>query len=149
MPQVVEDSQMKNVLVAAMAAVMVFEAGAAASPVDVRVRQTPQGPRIFVDGKAVRPRFYYGSPPCLCPISNVKKYEYTIPFRPEADTDKGRVSLDGFDDDAPMWFSKAALIDKTDNKTLPLPATGDSIETALPGGEERTRHFVREGLHLK
>ena len=61
-------SQMKNVLVAAMVAVMVFDAGAAASPVDVRVRQTPQGPRIFVDGKAVRPRFYYGSPPCLCPI---------------------------------------------------------------------------------
>ena len=108
-------------------------------PVEVRVRQTPQGPRISVDGKAVRPRFYYGSPPCLCPISNVKKHEYTIPFRPEADTDKGRVSLDGFDDDAPMWFSNAALIDKTDNTTMRLS----------PDGEERTRHFVREGLHLK
>ena len=109
------------------------------TPVEVRVRQTSQGPRSFVDGKAVRPRFYYGSPPCLCPISNVKKHEYTIPFRPEADTDKGRVSLDGFDDDAPMWFSNAALIDKTDHTTMRLS----------PDGEERTRHFVREGLYLK
>ena len=43
-----------NVLVVAMTAAMVFDAGAAERPVDVRVRQTPQGPRIFVDGKAVR-----------------------------------------------------------------------------------------------
>ena len=35
----------------------------AATPgqIDVRVRQTPVGPRIFVDGKAVVPRFYYGA----------------------------------------------------------------------------------------
>ena len=140
---------MKNILVVAMAAAMVFDAGAAERPVEVRVRQTPQGPRIFVGGRAVRPRFYYGSPPCLCPISNVKKREFTIPFRPEADTDNGRVSIDGFDDDAPMWFSNAALIDKTDNEMLPLPAAGGSVETDMPDGEERTRHFVREGLHLK
>lgn len=119
--------------------VFVSVAGAMEKPVEVRVRQTPQGPRIFVDGKVVRPRFYYGSPPCLCPISNVKKHEYTIPFRPEADTDKGRVSMDGFDGDEPMWFSNAALIDKTDNTTVRLS----------PDGEERTRHFVREGLRLK
>ena len=40
---------------------------------------------IFVDGVAVRPRFYYGSAPCLCPISEVRKLDYTIPFRPEED----------------------------------------------------------------
>jgi len=51
-----------------------------------------------LDGVAVRPRFYYGSAPCLCPISDVRKLDYTIPFRPEEDTDRGRVSLDGFDD---------------------------------------------------
>ena len=49
--------------------------------VEVRVRQTPQGPRIFVDGVAVRPRFYYGSAPCLCPISEVRKLDYTIGAR--------------------------------------------------------------------
>ena len=112
----------------------------AEKPVDVRVRRTPQGPRIFVDGKAVRPRFFYGSPPCLSPISNVEKHAFTIPFRPEADTERGRVSLDGFDDDAPLWFSKAALVDKTDNVTVSLSPDGE---------EERTRHFVRDGLRLK
>ena len=112
----------------------------AEKPVDVRVRQTPQGPRIFVDGKAVRPRFFYGSPPCLSPISNVEKHAFTIPFRPEADTERGRVSLDGFDDDAPLWFSKAALVDKTDNVTVSLSPDGE---------EERTRHFVRNGLRLQ
>ena len=112
----------------------------ATPPVDVRVPRTPQGPRIFVDGKAVRPRFFYGSPPCLSPISNVEKHAFTIPFRPEADTERGRVSLDGFDDDAPLWFSKAALVDKTDNVTVSLPPDGE---------EERTRHFVRDGLRLQ
>ena len=111
----------------------------AVKPVEVRVRQTPGGPRIFVDGKAVRPRFYYGSQPCLCPISNVGKNVYTIPFRPDADTDRGRIAIDGFADDEPIWFSKAALIDKTANTTVSLSSDG----------EERTRHFVRDGLNLK
>ena len=140
--------RMRTILILAVVT-LALGVDAAVKPVEVRVRQTPRGPRIFVDGKAVRPRFYYGSPPCLCPISNVKKHEYTIPFRPEADTDKGRVAIDGFADDEPMWFSEAALIDKTDNETLQLPAAGGFIETALPGGEERTRHFVRDGLSLK
>ena len=125
--------------VAVMVAALAFDAGAAERPVEVRVRQTPQGPRIFVDGVAVRPRFYYGSAPCLCPISNVRKQVYTIPFRPETDTDRGRVSLDGFADDEPMWFSEAKLIDKTAGTTVCLSS----------GGEERTRHFTRDGLHLK
>ena len=36
--------------------VAVVALGAAVKPVEERVRQTPGGPRIFVDGKAVRPR---------------------------------------------------------------------------------------------
>ena len=75
---------MKTFLVVMLA----LGACAAERPVEVRVRQTPQGPRIFVDGVAVRPRFYYGSAPCLCPISEVRKLDYTIPFRPEEDTSR-------------------------------------------------------------
>ena len=52
-----------------------------AEEVVVQVRQTPAGPRIFVDGKAVRPRFFYGSPPCLSPISMMQKHELIVPFR--------------------------------------------------------------------
>ena len=42
------------------------------SSLSASVRQTPGGPRIFVDGKPVRPRFFYGSPTCLCNISSEK-----------------------------------------------------------------------------
>ena len=111
----------------------------AASQIDVRVRQTPGGPRIFVDGKAVTPRFYYGSPPCLGPISNKGKNEFVIPFKADADTSAGRVAIDGYDDDEPMWFSSPFLEDRTSWTTNALPCEG----------EERTRHFSRDGLAFK
>lgn len=128
-----------SISIFAAVAALALGAGAAVTPVEVRVRQTPGGPRIFVDGRAVRPRFYYGSSPCLAPISNTGRNVYTIPFRPDVDTDQGRIAIDGFADDEPIWFSNAALIDKTTNATVPLSSDG----------EERTRHFVRDGLSLK
>ena len=117
----------------------VLAAAAGSEQIDVRVRQTPGGPRIFVDGKAVVPRFYYGSPPCLGPISQPRKNDYVIPFKPDADTDTGRVAIDGFDDDEPMWFSAPFIEDRTTWTTNALPCEG----------EERTRHFVRDGLRFK
>lgn len=111
----------------------------AVSPLEVRVRQTAGGPRIFVDGKAVTPRFYYGSPPCLGPISNTGKNEFVIPFKADADTSAGRVAIDGYDDDEPMWFSCPFLEDRTSWTTNALPCAG----------EERTRHFSRDGLAFK
>lgn len=111
---------------------------ASADPVEVRVRQTPTGPRIFVDGCPVRPRFYYGSPSCLAPISFTYKKTFVVPFRAEADTRRGRVDLTGFDGDDPMWFSDATLIDKT-------ASTTNAVQAA---GEWRTRHFFVDGLPL-
>ncbi len=107
--------------------------------IEVRVRQTSGGPRIFVDGKAVTPRFYYGSPPCLGPISKVEKSDLVIPFKPDEDTDSGRVAIDGYDDDEPMWFSCPFIEDRTVGVTNVLQCAG----------EERTRHFVRDGLSFK
>ena len=102
----------------------------------VQVRQTPAGPRIFVDGKAVRPRFFYGSPPCLSPISMMQKHELIVPFRADEDTDCGCVRVDGFDGDEPMWFSNPFLVDATD----------DATNSLVCAGEERTSHFMRGGL---
>lgn len=117
----------------------VLAAAAGSEQIDVRVRQTAGGPRIFVDGKAVVPRFYYGSPPCLGPISQPRKNDYVIPFKPDVDTDTGRIAIDGFDDDEPMWFSAPFIEDRTTWTTNSLPCDG----------EERTRHFVRDGLRFK
>lgn len=111
---------------------------AAAAPVEVRVRQTPAGPGLFVDGQRVRPRFYYGSPACLCNISHVDKRDYVIPFRADADTDKGQVAIDGFLGDDPMWFSNARLVDLT-------AGTTNAVSNAA---EKRTRHFRQRGLKL-
>lgn len=125
---------------AALAACVALPLGAAEQgPVDVRVRQTPAGPAVFVDGAAVSPRFFYGSPPCLCPISDVRPREYTIPFKAEEDTESCTVRIDGFDDDAPLWFSLARLVDVT---------TGEEVALHKDGEEERTRHFARAGLKL-
>ena len=119
-----------------LAALLEVEAGDA---VEVRVRQTSGGPRIFVDGAAVRPRFFYGSPPCLSPISTVEKHEIVVPFRADADTGRGCVRFDGFDGDEPMWFSNPVLVDVSTGETNVLRYVG----------EERTRHFVRDRLIFK
>ena len=73
-------------------------------PISVRLRQTPGGPRIFVDGKAVRPRFFYGSPTCLCNISNPRKTVLKIPFAADRDTTHGRIAIDGYPGVDPIWY---------------------------------------------
>ena len=78
-----------------------------AEPVSVRLRQTPGGPQIFVDGKAVRPRFFYGSPTCLCNISRLGKTVLKIPFASDRDTTHGRIALDGYPGVDPIRYSDA------------------------------------------
>ena len=85
-----------SVLAAVFGAASVAEDGAV-SPVEVRVRPTAVGPRIFVDGKAVRSRFYYGSPPCLCNIAWSWESQFNMPFRAEEDTETGQVELSLYD----------------------------------------------------
>jgi len=110
--------------------------GAFAEPIEVRVRQMPNGPGLFVDGKRVRPRFYYGSPACLCNISSTHRKVYQIPFRAPVDTTKGQVAINGYAGDDPMWFSNLTLVDLTAGTT-----------TVLTGAEEtRTRRFRHRGL---
>ena len=108
-------------------------------PVEVRVRQTAGGPRIFVDGRPVRPRFYYGSPACLAAISESFRTVFTLPFRADADTDAARVVLEGAPGDEPFWFSNARLVDMDEGTT-----------NAVFGAEERrTLRLVADGLRLK
>ena len=124
---------------AALACMGAAAARGGETPVEVRVRQTSAGPRVFVDGRAVRPRFVYVSPACVAAISDVKPYPYPVPFVADADTDDGRIEIDGFAGDDPMWFSNAALVDET-----------ACVTNALSGaGETRTRHYVLGGLRFE
>ena len=110
---------------------------AEAGQIEVRVRPTAGGPRIFVDGKAVRPRFYYGSPTCLAAISESHKTTFTLPFRAVADTDRACVTLAGSPGDEPFWFSHQTLVDLT-----------DGVTNALSGAEE-VRRLVLTADNLK
>jgi len=113
-----------------------FALGACAEPVEVRVRQTPNGPGLFVDGRRVRPRFLYGSPACLCNISFEHRKVYQIPFRAPVDTTKGQVSISGYAGDDPMWFSNLKIVDLTTGVTNIL----------TDAKEVRTHRFCHRGL---
>ena len=58
---------------------------------ECRVRQTSGGPRIFVDGKAVPPRFFYGDDG-MGPLGLSPEWKsYAVSFRPDGDVAKGTV----------------------------------------------------------
>ena len=86
-------------------------ADGAPAPVEVRVRQTPAGPQVFVDGQAVRPRFYFGSPANLCNMAWTWETQFNVPFRAEEDTESGCVELPLYDGEKPIDFYDADLID--------------------------------------
>lgn len=109
-------------------------------PVEVRLGQTPGGPRIFVDGKAARPRFFYGSPTCLCNISSPRKTVLKIPFAADRDTSHGRIALDGYPGVDPIWYSDAKLVDLT-------AGTTNVVQTAAE--ETNTLHYVTDGLTFR
>ncbi|MBO7207777.1 MAG: hypothetical protein J6W10_09235 [Kiritimatiellae bacterium] len=111
----------------------------ALEPVEVRVRDTPSGPRIFVDGKAVSPRFFFGSPQNLTILSWPRKTELVIPFDADADTDFGAVELKVPENDPPVWFSGAKIVDVTDGSTKVL----------TDSKEKNTRLFKCGNLSLK
>ncbi len=128
---------------------LVGAAGVAGTPdgaIDVRVRQTPGGPRIFVDGKAIRPRFFYGSPPCLCPISFEHVREFNIPFLAEEDSGNVTVAIDLVDEKEKLWLSRPRLVDETAGVTnsLSVRARGDGVQHYRQTGlKVRKGHFYR------
>ena len=112
----------------------------AKAPISLHVRETSGGPRIFVDGKAVRPRFFYGSPTCLCNISGPRKTVLKIPFAADRDTSHGRIALDGYPGVDPIWYSDAKLVDLT-------AGTTNVVQTAKE--ETNTLHYVADGLTFR
>ena len=109
-------------------------------PVSLCVRQTEGGPRIFVEGKAVRPRFFYGSPTCLHNISGPQKAVLRIPFAADRDTEHGLIALDGYPGVDPIWYSDAKLVDLTAGTTNVVQTIED---------ETNTLHYVVDGLTFK
>lgn len=96
-------------------------------PIKVSVRRTPCGPRVFVGDKPVWPRFFYGSPTCLCNISGKRKAVLKIPFASDRDTSCGRVVIEGYPGVDPLWFSDAKLVDITAGTTNVVLSAEDEV----------------------
>lgn len=121
-------------LVAVSAAACILDLSAGA--VEVRVRDTPSGPRIFVDGKPVHPRFFFGSAANLSIVTAPSSIELVIPFVPDEDTDSGRIEIRSSPGADPLLFSKPRLVDTDTGRVVDLSS----------GKDERTRHFTRDKL---
>ena len=95
------------------------------------------GPRIEVNGRPVLPRFYYGSPTCLCNISSPTPTVLKIPFAATSDTDRGRASLECYYGVKDLWYSDAMLVDLTAGTT-----------NVVSRGEEHALNYIADDLHF-
>ena len=139
------NNTLKFLVVGVISTFLVFSVDAksqcdeAQNPIEVRVRNTPAGPKIFVDGKAVRPRFFFGSPQNMTILSWPSKSELVIPFVADVDTHLATFELKVSEKDPPVWFSNPKLVDLTEGVTNEL----------TNAQEQCTRHFKCEKLKLK
>ena len=62
-------------------------------PISVRVRQTAGGPRLFVDGKPIPPRAFYGAGPSIGFIAELREYTFTLPFVAPFDAARAEVRI--------------------------------------------------------
>lgn len=74
--------------------VFVASATCFAVQLDVRVRMTPGGPQIQVDGKSVPPRMFWGRSGSMpCSLVAGQWTSFNLPFSPLSDTDRGTFHL--------------------------------------------------------
>ena len=127
----------KNTTFVLLCAILPFAAHCTES-VEVRVKNTPTGPRLFVDGKMTPARFFFGSPQNVTIVTQTHKVKLIIPFVADEDTESATIVFKTSKANKPITFSGAKLIDLTERS-----------ETALTAADESTHTFKRENLHLK
>ena len=127
-----------------MVASILFAAVAGAGPT-VRVGQTPGGPQIMVDGKAVPPRMFWGSQGGGQISVGVEWSEQGFEFSPGSDVDKtgtlhfrfGKVAGE-------VWVADVRVVDVATGQDVLLPggfATPDGFKevwSVWPPGKENT-----------
>ena len=118
-----------TVLAAAFATAAVFAEGV--RPISVRVRQTPGGPRIFVDGKPIPPRAFYGAGPSIGFIAEVREYTFTLPFTAPVSTERAEIRIAFPSVPSKFWIHDVTLEDGDTGKKT---AVGISLAGALPDG---------------
>ena len=101
-------------------------------PVSVRVRQTPGGPRLFVDGSPIPPRAFYGSGPSIAFIGEVNEYTFTLPFVAPFDAARAEVRIGFPSDPSQFWIHDVKLKDETTGTVTPVAL---SLSGAANDGE--------------
>ncbi len=89
----------------------------ASGAVEVRVRKTPGGPRIFVDGRPARPRIFYGAPPSIANLSESWYTTFVYPFRATCSTTNGTYRVARQSKDDALFFKNARFVDMTTGVT--------------------------------
>ncbi len=100
-------------------------------PISVRVRPTPGGPRIFVDGKPIPPRAFYGAAPSIGFIAEVREYVFTLPFTAPVSTERAEVRIAFPSVPSRFWIHDVTLVD---GETGTETAVDMSLAGALPDG---------------
>ena len=119
------------VCVAVLAAVPCVSDMQGQSPVSVRVRQTPGGPRIFVDGKPIPPRALFGGGPSVGFIAEQKEYTFTLPFTAPVSTERAEIRIAFPSVPSKFWIHDVTIVDGETGKET---AVDISLSGALPDG---------------
>ena len=89
-------------------------------PVSVRVRQTPGGPRIHVDGRPVPPRAFYGCSPQMAFVAEVREYSFTLPFTVPVDAVRAEARIVFSRNPATFWLHDVELVDQNTGRVVAL-----------------------------
>ena len=89
-------------------------------PISVRVRQTAGGPRLFVDGKPIPPRAFYGAGPSIGFIAELREYTFTLPFVAPFDTARAEVRIGFPSDPSQYWIHDVKLKDTETGTVVPV-----------------------------
>lgn len=131
---------------------------AAAGPLDVRVRQTPGGPQIHVNGTPVPPRFFWGSENSGRITVGAQWSEHAFEFTPEMDAPgNGTLHFRFAHDPGDLWLKELRVTDAaTGADVLPPDSLADQTGFAKvwgvwpPGAANTvgTLGFADGGLHV-
>ncbi|MBR0505399.1 MAG: hypothetical protein IJJ84_08310, partial [Kiritimatiellae bacterium] len=123
----------------ALVAAILTATASEVKPISVRVRQTAGGPRLFVDGKPIPPRAFYGAGPSIGFIAELREYTFTLPFVAPFDTARAEVRIGFPTDPSQYWIHDVKLKDTETGTVVPVDL---SLVGAMKDGAPHPPHGI-------
>ena len=89
-------------------------------PISVRVRQTPGGPQLHLDGRPIPARSFCGAGPSVAFIAETREYTFTLPFMVPVDAVRAEVRIAFTRDPASFWMHDVSLVEQETGKVVGL-----------------------------